>query len=191
MDLTIHTPGTAPERSKPIAADSLERYGFLPNLHGIMAESPVMYEIYRQTGATFARRTLSALERQIVLRAIDYENECHHCMAVHSPIATRERIPGAILSALRHGDPLADPKLETLRSFAAAMTRTRGQVGQAELDRFEAVGYTRENLLEAIVAIGYEVLGNDIDHVAATPLDAAFEAYAWSKLEPGQQADAA
>jgi alkylhydroperoxidase family enzyme len=179
MDLTIHTLETAPQGSKAMVEKSLARYKFLPNLHGVMAGSPVMYEAYQSIGAIYGKATLSVLERQIVLQSINYENECHYCLAAHSMIATMEKMPKETLAALRAGVVLADPKLQTLRAFAALMTRQRGWVDDADVEAFYAVGYTEENLLEIIVAIAYKVMSNYINHVGETALDSAFEKYAW------------
>jgi alkylhydroperoxidase family enzyme len=179
MDLTIHTLETAPEGSKEMIEKSLARYRFLPNLHGVMAGSPVMYEAYQAIGATYGKATLSVLERQIVLQSINFENACHYCLAAHSMIATMENMPPPILAALRNGTPIADRKLQTLRQFAAQMTRQRGWVEDLDVQAFYDAGYTEENLLEIIVAIAYKVMSNYINHVAATPLDAAFQPFAW------------
>ena len=179
MELTIHTVESAPEGSREMLQKSLARYKFLPNLHGIMAGSPVMYEAYQAIGATYAKSKMSVLERQIVLQSINHENECHYCLAAHSMIATAEKMPAIILTALRDGAPLADPKLQTLRSFAAKMTRERGWVQADDVQAFYAAGYSEENLLEVIVAIGYKVMSNYINHIAETPLDPAFKAFEW------------
>ena len=163
---------------------SQARYKFIPNLHGIMAGSPVMYEAYQSIGAIYGKSSMSVLERQIVLQSINFENECHYCMAAHSLIATGEKMPPKILTALREGNPLTDKKLEVLRSFAATMTRKRGWASQEEVQAFLGAGYTQENLLEVIVAIAYKVMSNYINHLAETPLDDAFRPYAWE--HPGR-----
>jgi alkylhydroperoxidase family enzyme len=189
MSLTIHDADTAPEASRAMVAASSARYGFLPNLHGIMAGSPVMYEAYQAIGQTYGRSRMSVLERQVVLQSINFENECHYCMAAHSLIATKERMPAEILTALREGTPLADPKLQVLREFAALMTRQRGWVTSTDVQAFHDAGYTQENLLEVIVAIAYKVMSNYINHIAETPLDAAFQPFAWQ--HPSERAAAA
>ena len=78
MNYTIHTIETAPADTKEKLEDSLERYKFIPNLHGIMAESPVMLDAYKMLGNLYAKTDMSVLERQIVLLSINFENECHY-----------------------------------------------------------------------------------------------------------------
>lgn len=36
----IHTRETAPEAAKPLLDGSVKTFGFVPNLHGVMASSP-------------------------------------------------------------------------------------------------------------------------------------------------------
>ncbi|MGF1500848.1 MAG: carboxymuconolactone decarboxylase family protein [Paracoccaceae bacterium] len=181
MDFTIHTPETAPEASKAQLEDSQAKYRFIPNLHGIMAESPALLEAYKVIGNIYAKTELSVLERQIVLLAVNYENECHYCMAAHSVIAQMEKMPAEILDALRAGQPLADPKLEALRSFAAKLTRNRGWLDRAEFEALLAAGYTKRTIQEVILAISYKVMSNYMNHVSETVVDEPFQKQLWTK----------
>lgn len=183
MDYTIYSVETAPADTKPMLEDSLEKYKFIPNLHGIMAESPIMLDAYKVLGDMFAKSELSVLEKQIVLLAINYENECHYCMAAHSTIAQMEQMPDDILQALRTGAPLSDSKLETLRSFAAKLTRTRGWVDEADQQAMLDAGYTKRTIQEVIVAIAYKVISNYQNHLAETEVDAPFQKNLWSKAD--------
>ena len=44
----LNTMETAPEESKEILSAELEKNGFLPNLYGIMSESPELLKAYKQ-----------------------------------------------------------------------------------------------------------------------------------------------
>ena len=186
MDYTIHTIETAPADTKEKLEHSLARYKFIPNLHGIMAESPVMLDAYKMLGDLYGKTDMNVLERQVVLLAINFENECHYCMAAHSTIAQMEKMPDDILQALRNGTPLADAKLETLRSFAAKMTRTRGWVDEEDQQAMLDAGYTKRTIQEIVVAIAYKVISNYQNHLAETEVDAPFQKNHWEK--PGSAA---
>ncbi|MEM6354130.1 MAG: carboxymuconolactone decarboxylase family protein [Pseudomonadota bacterium] len=186
MDYTVHTIDTAPADTKEKLEHSLARYKFIPNLHGIMAESPVMLDAYKMLGELYAKTDMNVLERQVVLLAINFENECHYCMAAHSVIAQMEQMPAEILTALREGQPLEDAKLETLRSFASKMTRTRGWVEEADQQAMLDAGYTKRTIQEIVVAIAYKVISNYQNHLAETPVDTPFQGQTWHK--PGSAA---
>lgn len=181
MDFQQHTQQSATDGSKPLLQTSQDRYKFIPNLHGVMAESPQLLQAYQVLGDIYAKTALSVLERQIVLLTINFDNNCHYCMAAHSTIATMEKMPADILAALRNGTALEDPKLETLRGFAAKVSSQRGWVDDADIEALLKAGYTKQTVLEVVLAVGYKVLSNYTNHLANTPVDEAFAGQAWTK----------
>ncbi|MGB6150384.1 MAG: carboxymuconolactone decarboxylase family protein, partial [Pricia sp.] len=44
----IHNLETAPEGSKPLLQNSLKSFGMIPNMHGVLAESPGALEAYQR-----------------------------------------------------------------------------------------------------------------------------------------------
>lgn len=192
-DFTVHTPATAPEASKPIL-DAVQKGfgGMIPNLYGVMAESPALVEAYQALGKIFSKTSLTDIERHVVWLTVNYENECTYCMAAHSVVAGHGGVPASEVDALRTGVALSDPKLEALRSFTAHMVQTRGWPDQAEIDALLAAGYTRTTILDVILGIGQKTLSNYTNHLANTPLDKPFEAAAWSaSMKAGAGGEAA
>ncbi len=181
MGFTVHTVETAPDDSKALLEDSQKRFQFIPNLHGVMAESPVLLEAYKTMADLYGKLGMNVLERQIVLLAIIFENECPYCMAAHSAIAQMEQMPPDILSAMRDGLPLGDAKLEALRAFAAKMTRERGWADASDVKSMHDAGYTNQTIQEVIFAIGFKTMSNYVNHIAETPVDTAFEGLAWTR----------
>lgn len=74
--------------------------------------------------------------------------------------------------ALRARQPLPDAKLEALRAFALAVVRERGRVSEEAVQGFVGADYDRGHQLEVLVTL--KTLSNYTNHIAATPLDAAF-----------------
>jgi alkylhydroperoxidase family enzyme len=108
-----HTKETAPKESLPQIEQSVAAYGFLPNLHKVLAEAPATYEAYNHLFALFAKQTtLSPLEQQVVMMTANFENRCHYCTAGHSMLMKLSGMPAEHIEALREGRPLADAKLE-------------------------------------------------------------------------------
>ena len=181
MDFTVHTKDSAPSAAKPLLESSEAKYKFVPNLHGVMAESPELLESYQVLSGLWTKTSLSVVERQIVMLTINYENGCHYCMAAHSTLATMEKMPADILAALRGGTPIADTRLETLRAFTRTMVEKRGWVDGGDLQALLDAGYTKQTVFEVILALGYKVMSNYTNHIAATPVDPAFAAQTWTK----------
>jgi uncharacterized peroxidase-related enzyme len=181
VDLPIHAVETAPDAAQAALRHSLDNYGFVPNLHGVMAEAPPILKAYKRLGELYAETSMSVLERQVVLLSISAFHACDYCMAAHSMLATMEKMPADVLEALRAGAPIPDPKLEALRSFATRMAESRGRVTPAEVDALKAHGYTDATVLEVVLAVGYKVLSNYVNHLKETPLDAPFTDFAWDR----------
>jgi len=191
-DFTVHTPDTAPEASKPILQATQKGFGgMLPNLYGVMAESPALVEAYQALGAIFAKTSLSDVERHIVWLTINYENECTYCMAAHSVVAKHGGVPESDVDALRTGARLSDPKHEALRRFTSHMVRTRGWAEPAEIGALLAAGYTQQTILDVILGIGQKTLSNYTNHIADTPVDKPFQSEEWSAELKAAAGDAA
>lgn len=179
MSFPVHTRDTAPQRSKATLAQVEKAFGFVPNLAGMLAESPAALEGYLAVAAAFGRSGLSKTEQQVVLLTASVENECQYCVAAHTAIAAGDGVPAEVVAAVRSAAPIGDPKLEALRRFAQAVVERRGWV-EDELPAFLAAGYTRANALDVITGVTQKTLSNYANHIAATPVDPPFRPHAWT-----------
>ena len=179
-DYKVHTVETAGDGSAPLLEKSLKGFGFIPNLHGVMAESPAMLEAYQTIHGIFNKTNLSETERQIILMTNNRLNGCTYCMAAHTMISKMSKVPDDVIESLRSGTPIADPKLEALRVFAEKINTSRGRPEESDLEAFFAQGYTKETVLDVIIGTSFKVLSNYTNHVAETPVDDAFAEHKWS-----------
>jgi len=175
----LHTIKSAPEGSKEILEGALKQNGFVPNLYGIMAESPEVLKAYTQMNQLFNETSLSPVEKNIVWLTVSYHNSCHYCMAIHSMAAKMFKVPGDMIEALRNNKPLNDAKLEALRKFTALLVEKRGWASDDEVQEFIEAGFSQKNVLEIIVGIGQKIISNYVNHLAHTPLDKQIEAFKW------------
>ena len=185
---TQHTLDTAPATAKPVLEGAQKGLGFIPNLYATMAEAPALLNAYSQLGELLNQSSFSATEQQVVLMTNNRLNGCDYCMAAHTTISQASGVPTDVIDALRNGTAIADAKLEALRQFAITVNETRGWPTQADLDAFFAAGYAQQQVLEVILGTAFKVLSNYTNHVASTPLDAAFQPNAWT---PASAANAA
>lgn len=175
----VHNESTAPEASKDLIRTVRGRFGFLPNLYAVMAESPAVAEAYQALSEIFNKTSLSETERQVILMTNNRLNGCDYCMAAHTTISQMANVPADVIHALRDGVPIADHKLEALRQFAVRVNESRGWVDQSDLDAFFAAGYDKANALDVILGTSLKVLSNYTNHITETPVDAAFQANSW------------
>lgn len=181
MSYVVHTVDTAPAGARETLAGVQKGYGFLPNLLGVMAEAPALLEAYTTISKIFDGSSFTPTERQIVLLTTSYENGCEYCIAAHSTIAGMQKVPADVVAAIRAGAPIGDQKLEALRRYTASVVTARGWPSEAETAAFVQAGYGKQQALEVVLGVGLKTLSNYMNHIAETPLDAAFSKAAWRK----------
>ncbi len=177
----VQTPDTAPAESRPGLDAAQKAYGSIPNLFGVFASSPAVLDGYQKISAAFDATAFDATERQVVLLTVSAQNGCDYCVAAHSAISKMQSVPDDVVAALRDGRPLADARLEALRSFTSAVVEHRGWVPEGALRAFLDAGYTQRHVLDVVLGVTMKTLSNYVNHVAETPLDAAFQPFAWSR----------
>lgn len=177
----IYNLETAPEGSKPLLEKSVKAFGMIPNLHGVLAESPQALEAYQNLHKWFSETSFNAEELTVVWQTINVENACHYCVPAHTAIAGMMKVDSGITESLRNDTPLADKKLQTLKDLTLSLVRNRGHVSQEELDTFFAAGYAQQQVLEIVLGIAQKTISNYTNHLAKTPVDAPFQGFIWEK----------
>ena len=181
MEFKTFNQSDAPTASQPILAGAAKSFGFVPNLLAMMAGAPALLKGYTTLAGIFDESSLSATERQIVLLATSRLNGCEYCMAAHSVIAGMQRVPADVIESLRAGKSIPDSRLEALHRFATAVVESRGWPTEAQISEFAAAGYGAQQVLEVVLGVGLKTLSNYANHIASTPLDAAFQSAKWSR----------
>jgi len=177
---TLHDTTTAPAASAEMLKGVRKSWGFVPNLHRVLAESPAALEAYTLLWGLAEKTSFTPVERNIVYLAIIYENECVYCMAGHTNLSRMAKVSDETIAALREGHPIADAKLEALRRFAALVTRNRGVVSQSEVEAFKAAGYNNQAILDVLVLAATKLISNYTNHLAQTPLDSFMKGAEWT-----------
>ena len=183
-NIKVQTIESAPERSKPILEGAKAKYGFVPNLLGVLSNSPAAVESYAKLSEIYGKSSLSPVEQQVVLLTVSYVNQCDYCMSAHSVIATNAaKMPKDVLDALRNGEKIVDAKLEALHTFTKTVVEKRGRLDQAQVKAFLTAGYKEAHVLEVIVGTALKTISNYTNHLAETPLDEAFASMKWEAQE--------
>jgi len=147
----------------------------------VMAESPALLEAYQAISEIYGRQTnLSVTEQQIIVMTNNRLNGCDYCMAAHTSIMQAAKVPEDVITSLREGTPIADPKLEALRAFAEKVNLKRGWLEDSDIEALLAAGYTKQTVFDVVVGTAFKVLSNYTNHVAHTPLDKFFAKNKWT-----------
>lgn len=180
---TSYTADTAPEASKPLLAGVKAQFGMVPNLQSIMAESPELLAAYGALWEQFSKSTLTPHEQQVVFMTAIYEHDCHYCMAGHTTMAKMQKMGEDVITSLRGGSTIADPKLEALHAFTTLVVRDRGHVADEDVQAFLDAGFTQRNILEVVLGVSIKIQSNYTNHLVGTPLDAFMKGNEWTKPE--------
>jgi uncharacterized peroxidase-related enzyme len=188
----IHTQESAPEKSRSILKDLAAKLGFVPNVIGVLAESPAALKGWVDLKADFEGGTLSAIERKIIHMTTSHLNACGYCMAVGTTLGEKEGVSRDILNDLREDRKLKDAKLEQLRQFTKAVMRRMGRPDKADIEAFLRAGYTNAHILEVVLGVTLAIMGNYVNHIVEAPLDKAFEPNRYETRRPdNRKSDAA
>jgi len=166
----IHTLETAPQASRPLLEAARAAWGFVPILHGTLAESPVALAAYTSLYDLVGKSTLSAKEQQIAFLAASVLHGCEYCVSGHTFLARKAGLSEASLQAIRGRAAIAgNAREQALRAFCEAVVRERGRVGDAAVDAFLAAGFTKSNVLEVVTIVATKIISNYTNHLAHTP----------------------
>ena len=179
MEFKIHTKETAPEASHATLEAIAKKYGFLPNLFGVLAESPTAVQAYAAINNTLEHSALTPVEQQVVTLTVSAVNNCAYCMGAHSAVAQMVRMPEDVLAALWEQRPLSDQKLNALRVLVLSVLHHRWWVPEADLEHVVAAGYTQRHVLDVLTIVALKTLSNYVNHIAHTPLDPQFASQEW------------
>lgn len=175
-----HDLESVPEGSRETLAQVKQKYGFVPNLMGVLAESPAALNAYLSLGALVEKSSFTPVEQQALFLAVSVENRCEYCVSAHSAIAKMQQVPEQALEALRQEGRIEDPRLQALSRFAREVVRQKGWVSEEEVEQFLSAGFTKAQMLEVLVVVAMKTLSNYTNHIADTPLDEAFKPSAWT-----------
>jgi hypothetical protein len=89
-------------------------------------------------------------------------------MAGHTNLSRIAKVEAATIAALREGRPIAVPKHEALRQFAAKVARQRGVVSEADVAPFKAAGHGNRAVLDVLVLAATKLISNYTNHLAHT-----------------------
>ena len=176
--LTLHTEDSAPEASRAFVARAAANNGFLPNLIGVLANSPQALETYLTVSQIAARGTLTLAEREVVQITAARIHGCDFCVAGHSAAALKQaKLDAAAVTALQRGDATGDARLDAVRVFAEAVIATRGNVDDAALEAFRAAGHADQQALEVVLGVSLASLCNFANSLARSPVNPQLQPY--------------
>lgn len=180
-DFTLHTKDNSDGERRDTLETVEKNYGFVPNLLAGLAESPSTARAYMAIGKELSQSSFSPTERHVAWFAVNYYNNCHYCMPAHTAIAKMEKVDDAVIETARNGGGYSDARLQALHDFLTDLVDQHGQLSDERVQRFIGAGFTKQNVLEAVLVVAHKTISNYANHLMATPVDANFQSFAWTK----------
>jgi alkylhydroperoxidase family enzyme len=177
---TVHTIESAPEKSKQALQNIELTFGVIPNVTATMAESPVLINAFVGSFANFLDASFNESEKQVLLLTNAVTLKCPWTVAFHSTMAMQERVPESDVKAIRDGKLPNEPKYAALSGMAKALIEKRGNVTEADLERFTSAGYSRAQILEVITGTGVSTMAATTGNMTNTPVEDLFKAHTWA-----------
>jgi len=178
-NFAIHSIQSAPDGSKASLRALEEVFGFVPNIAGAMAESPVLLKGFIGLFQNVHSGTFTEAEIQVLLLTNAVTNRCSWAVAFHTHLALKQGVAEADVEAIRARRIPANARYGGLATAARALIEHRGSVDAADLTPFFAAGYSAAQLIEAIGVVAASTITNYVGNVARPPLEDSFQANAW------------
>lgn len=176
----VHTVESAPEQSRASLQMLQGALGMVPNIAAAMATSPVLIGSLVALFQKVHGGNFSEAQIQTLLLTNAVTNACAWAVAFHSVLALKEGVQPADVQAIRERRAPRDPQNAALSALARTLIEKRGRLDDLEVSRFLQAGFDQAHLLEVIAVVAASTITNYTGNVAQPPLEAAFQAYAWS-----------
>ncbi|WP_394972958.1 carboxymuconolactone decarboxylase family protein [uncultured Croceitalea sp.] len=150
--------------------DTLKKsIGFVPNLFATMANSKNGLKNYLDFSN--AKSSLKAKEKEVVNLAVSQVNNCEYCLSAHTAVSKMNGFTEEEIIEFRQGKSSKDLRLDALARFARNITENRGRTSPEVLENFFNNGWTKENMVDAIMIAGDKTVTNYLNNTTRVPVD--------------------
>ncbi|NKJ50491.1 carboxymuconolactone decarboxylase [Burkholderia sp. SG-MS1] len=175
----IHTIESAPESSRPVLRQLQQNFGFIPNIAGAMAESPVLIDAFFGLFQKVHAGTFNEAQIQTLLLTNAVTNACSWAVAFHTALALNEGLAPADVEAIRAGRTPADRQHAALSILTKASIEKRGDLDRRDVSAFLEAGFGRDQLLEVLAVAAASTMTNYVGNIAQPPLEEQFHGHVW------------
>ena len=175
----VQTIDRAPEGSRA-PLEKLQRvFGMVPNVAGIIANSPVLATIFVPLFEGVHAGTFTEAEIQTLLLTNAVTNSCAWAVAFHSHLALKAGLSRADVQAIRERRAPSEARIAALSAYARDLIEKRGHVGDGAVEAVLAAGFKPDQALEALAVSAASTITNYALNIAEPPLEPMFQKHAW------------
>ena len=154
------------EKDFPAFAGIRERFGFLPNFFPAQTLRPdlVDTEINLMAAILIKEGALTRKQREYIFLVCSAANLSTYCVTAHCEIVRMMRVEGPepeqiAIDHVHAKIPVAD---KALLNFCAKLNSQSGKIGPSDIEALRTYGFSEQQILEAIVAVGFAKFANTV-----------------------------
>ena len=163
-------PATATGRTKELLDAVKQKFGMVPNITRLMANSPAVLEGYLGFSGALAGGRLDPQLRERIAIAVASANGCNYCLSAHTAVGQMVGLSQDELTAAQQGQSSGEKEAAALH-FATKIVRERGWVADEDVAALRQVGFDDGEIVEIIATTVLNIFTNYFNHVAETELD--------------------
>jgi uncharacterized peroxidase-related enzyme len=163
-------PGTAKGKAKELLDAVVKKYGSAPNSFKTMAHSPAGFQGFLGLSGTLEGGVLPFETRYQIAIAVSEINGCAYCLSAFSAIGKGAGMKDETLAMCQLAAS-ADPKIDAMLKFAAAIVRARGAVTPEDFQTVKSAGCSDEEIQEIVANVALFTFANYTNLVIGTEID--------------------
>ena len=175
----VQTIARAPEGSRAPLEKLKQTFGMVPNVAGIIANSPVLANIFVPLFQGVHSGTFTEAEIQTLLLTNAVTNSCAWAVAFHTYLALKAGLTPADVQAIRERRAPQEPRYAALSAYARGLIEKRGHVGDAAVKALLSAGFKPDQALEVVAVSAASTITNYTLNIAEPPLEPMFQEHAW------------
>src|ERR1700679_2062805 len=144
----VQTIDRAPEGSRAPLERLQQVFGMVPNVAGVIANSPILAKIFVPLFEGVHARTFTEAEIQTLLLTNAVTNSCAWAVAFHSFLALKAGLDPGDIQAIRERRAPREPRYAALSAYTRSLIEKRGHVGDAAIGAFVSAGFKPDQALE-------------------------------------------
>lgn len=170
----VHDELSAPEGSVPVLRGALATAGQLPNFLGVLAGSPAALRGYARFRSELRHGSLGARTLERISLAVAEHHGSEPGIATHTRSARHAGLRLDEIAAARRFES-ADPREDALLRYLRALVEERGRPPVHLHEEAREVGWSDEQLLEAIAFVALESFTAMVNVAGDVPVDGSSE----------------
>jgi uncharacterized peroxidase-related enzyme len=163
-------PATATGKTKDLLDAVKGKFGIVPNMTRVMANSPAVLEGFVHLYGALSSGQLDAKLREQLGLVIAQQNHCNYCLSAHSAIGKMVGLNAEQIAASReaHADT---EKVTAALTFATQILDAKGHVTEQDLATVRQAGYSDEEIAEIIGQVALNVFTNYFNVATGVDID--------------------